>query len=59
MDLFDFVEDEREGREGIDIEIDDLTDCLIEIATGEMFSTEYHLRTTPISRYEEVGGVLL
>lgn len=52
MDLFDFVDDEREG---IDIEIDGLTDCLIEIATGEMFSTEYHLRTTPIPRAEHKG----
>ena len=52
MNLFDFVGDEREG---VDIEIDALTDCLIEIETGEMFPTEYHLRTTPILRAEHKG----
>mgnify|MGYP000864930312 CR=1 FL=1 len=36
----------------INIYIDSLTDCLVDAATGEIFNTEYHRITKPISRQE-------
>ena len=40
---------------GVDVEIDILTNCLIDRETGEMAATEYHRRTSPMRRSDIEG----
>lgn len=42
----------------IEILIDELTDCLIETATGKVVDTEYIKRTTPIRPKDYKGWTL-